>query len=193
MRRNLYLLFVSAFFSVTAFSQADFEKKAHLSAGIGFGSGTENIKKVGLTTWIQLNYQVSKNFSVATEFENLDFTQPGFYENLPVDPNEMQVVDNSFSLLVKYHMPIKSRFAVRLASGWSYMTRQSKYYIYENDGTNERWFQNVFSFSDYRIPFILEIEYPLSGSIGIQARVKYNVSSGNNDTYSGGMGVSGKL
>ena len=123
----------------------------------------------------------------------MNYKQPGYYKDLPVNPNEIKVVDNNFSLLLKYHVPIKSTVKVAIASGWTYTTRQNIYYIYELDSTSQRWFRNVTSFTDYRIPLLLEIEYPISKKLNIQARVKYNLNPQNGDTYSSGVGLSLKL
>ncbi len=123
----------------------------------------------------------------------MSYTQPGYFEDLPMDPNEIKVIDNNFSLLLKYHIQIKSPIQIAVASGWTYATRQSDYYIFTSDSTSKEWFRNVSSFSDYRIPFLLEIAYPISKKINIEARVKYNLNPENGDTYSSGIGLSLKL
>ncbi len=169
------------------------QKECRITGGLGFAGATKNTKSVGQDVWLQLDYKLSEKISVATEFENMTYKQPGYYKNVPVDPNEIKVVDNNFSLLLKYHFPIKSALKISVASGWTYTTRQSQYYIYTVDSTSSDLFRNVTSFSDYRIPLLLEIEYPVSKKIDIQARVKYNLNPQNGDTYSSGIGLSLKL
>lgn len=83
------------------------------------------------------------------------------------------------------------KFAI--SSGWTYAVRQSAYYIYFNDGVVQRVYKNVTSFSDYRIPFLIELDYPVSKKINILARAKYNVNPENGNTYSSGIGLSLKL
>jgi|ERR1035437_960874 hypothetical protein len=195
MTKFFSLLFLFAFSSLVSLSQTNTQtqKECRITSGIGFAGATKNTKSVGQDVWLQLAYKLFENISIATEFENMTYKQPGYYKDLPVNPNEIKVVDNNFSLLLKYNIPIKSILKIALASGWTYTTRQSEYYIYESDSTSQHWFRNVTSFSDYRIPLLLEIEYPVSKKINIQARVKYNLNPQNGDTYSSGMGLSLKL
>ena len=195
MTKTISLLFAFALFSLASLSQTNsqIQKECRITSGVGFSGATKNTKSIGQDVWLQLDYGLSENISIATEFENMTYKQPGYYKDLPVNPNEIKVVDNNFSLLLKYHVPIKSTVKIAVASGWTYATRQSEYYIYERDSTSQRWFRNVTSFSDYRIPLLLEIEYPVSKKINIQARVKYNLNPQNGDTYSSGIGLSLKL
>ena len=195
MTKSVSLLFLFAFVSLASLSQTNSQtqKECRITSGIGFAGATSNTKSVGQDVWLQLDYKLSENISIATEFENMTYKQAGYYKDLPVNPNEIKVVDNNFSLLLKYHFPIKSAVKVAIASGWTYTTRQSEYYIYERDSTSQHWFRNVTSFSDYRIPLLIEIEYPISKKINIQARVKYNLNPQNGDTYSSGIGLSLKL
>jgi hypothetical protein len=189
------LSFLFAFLSLATLSQTNSEaqRECRITGGMGFAGATKNTKSVGQDVWLQLDYKLSQNISVATEFENMTYKQSGYYKDLPVNPNEIKVVDNNFSLLLKYDIPIKSAIKVDVASGWTYTTRQSEYYIYELDSTSQRWFRNVTSFSDYRIPLLLEVEYPVSKNINIQARVKYNLNPQNGNTYSSGLGLSLRL
>ncbi|CAN5828835.1 hypothetical protein BH10BAC2_BH10BAC2_21400 [soil metagenome] len=107
MNRFFPLLFLSIFSSATSFSQANVpaEKEFRISTGLGFASATENTKAVGTDFWMQFEYKVSKPFSIAMEFENMTYKVPGYYDDLPVNPNEIKVHDNNFSLLVKYYFP----------------------------------------------------------------------------------------
>src|ERR1035437_990697 len=195
MTKSISLLFLFAFFSLVALSQTNTQtqKKCRITSGIGFAGATNNTKSVGRDVWLQLDYKLSENISIATEFENMGYKQPGYYKDLPINPNEIQVVDNNFSLLLKYHFPIKSAIKIAVSSGWTYTTRQSEYYIFTSISTSQEWFRNVTSFSDYRIPLLLEIEYSISKTLNIQARVKYNLNPQNGDTYSSGIGLSLKL
>lgn len=195
MTRSVSLTFLFAFFSLVTLSQTNTEtqRECRITGGIGFAGATKNTKSVGQDVWLQLAYKLSENISLATEFENMAYKQPGYYKDLPVNPNEIKAVDNNFSLLFKYHISLKSKLKVAVASGWTYTTRQSNYYIFESDSISQHWFKNVTSFNDYRIPLLLEIEYPVLKKINIQARVKYNLNPQNGDTYSSGIGVSLRL
>lgn len=195
MPKSLLLFFLFILSALVSFSQTNsqIQKECRISGGFGFAGATKNTTSVGQDVWLQLDYKLSENISIATEFENMTYKQPGYYKNLPVDPNEIKVVDNNFSLLLKYHFPIKSALKISVASGWTYTTRQSQYYIYTVGSTSSDLFRNVTSFSDYRIPLLLEVEYPISKKINIQVRVKYNLNPQNGDTYSSGIGVSLKL
>jgi|ERR1035437_5828623 hypothetical protein len=195
MTKSVLLLSLFAFFSLVSLSQINTQrqKECRISSGFGFASATQNVKSVGTDIWIQLDYKLLENISIATEFENMTYKQPGYYPDLPVIPNEIKVYNNNFSLLVKYHFPTLKKINISFASGWTFSTRQNEYYIYENDGTTQHWFPNVSSFSDYRIPFLTEIGYPVSKKINIQARLKYNLNPQNGDTYSSGLGLSLKL
>ena len=88
---------------------------------------------------------------------------------------------------------MKSAIKIAVSSGWTYTTRQSKYYVYTVDSTSSDLSPNVTSFNDYRIPLLLEIEYPFSKTLNIQARAKYNLNPTDGDTYSVGIGLSLKL
>jgi hypothetical protein len=195
MTKSVLLFFLFILSDLVSFSQTNsqIQKECRITGGLGFAGATKNTKSVGQDVWLQLDYKLSESISIATEFENMTYKQPGYYKDLPVYPNEIKVVDNNFSLLLKYHIPINSTLKVAVASGWTYTIRQSEYYIYESDSTSQHWFRNVTSFSDYRIPLLLEIGYPVSKKINIQARVKYNLNPQNGDTYSSGIGLSLKL
>ena len=105
----------------------------------------------------------------------------------------MIVYNNNFSLLLKYQLAIKSPIKIAVASGWTYAVRQTLYYQYTGNATSYSISRTLNSFSDYRIPFLLEVEYPITKTINIQARGKYNLDYPNGSTYSTGMGLSLKL
>ena len=195
MKKTLPLLLLSICFYLSTSAQTNIQnvKDCTITAGIGFSGATQNTKSLGLSNWLQLAYRLSENISVATEFESLTYKQSGYYADLPVYPNEISVFNNNFSLLLKYHLPIKSKIKFAISSGWTFAMRQSAYYIYFNDGVVQSVFKNTTSFSDYRIPYLVEIEYPVSKKINIQARAKYNVNPQNGNTYSSGIGLSLKL
>ncbi|MEP7257562.1 MAG: hypothetical protein ABI687_04225 [Flavitalea sp.] len=195
MKKYLPLLFLFASLTLATFSQTNsqIQKECRISSGFGFAGATNNLKTPGTDIWIQLDYKLLQNISIATEFENMTYKQPGYYIDLPVEPNEIKVYNNNFSLLIKYHFIKNKKITIAVASGWTFSTRQNEYYIYENDGTSQHWFLNVSSFSDYRIPFIVENAYAVSKKINLLARLKYNLNPQNGDTYSGGLGLSIKL
>lgn len=195
MIKFLFLFFLFALSALVSFAQtpSQTQKECRITSGIGIAAATKNTKSAGKDVWLQLDYRLSENFSIATEYENMAYTQPGYYKDLPVDPNEIKVIDNNFSLLLKYHIQTNSRLKAAVATGWTHTTRQSEYYFYESDRVSQHWFRTVTSFSDYRIPLLLEVEYPFYKKINIQARVKYNLNPRNGNTYSGGIGLSLKL
>lgn len=196
MIKSTLLLFLFVLASLVSLSQANSQtqKECRIKSGFGFSGATKNTKSIGPDVWLQLDYHLSTNISIATEFENMNYKQPGYYKDLQVNSNEINVVDNNFSLLLKYHFQIKSPLKVAVSSGWTYTTRQNEYYfLYEIDSTSEHFTRNVTSFSDYRIPLLLEIDYPVLKKISIGARIKYNLNAQNGDTYSFGTGLSLKL
>jgi hypothetical protein len=194
MRKYLlfHLFIVSSFVS---FSQANTqtERECRIASGFGIASATQSVKSPGTDLWIQMDYRILKSVSVATEYENMTYKRPGYHDGLPVDPNEVQVYNDNFSVLLKYHFTTSKKLKISLASGWTHTTEQEDYYIYEDDGVTKHWFRNISSFSDYRIPFLAEVGYPLSKSIDIQGRVKYNLSSESVSSYAGGIGLSLRL
>jgi hypothetical protein len=193
MRKSLlFLLFLIS--SCVSFSQANTkaEKECRIASGFVFASATQSVKSVGTDIWIQLDYRLIENVSIATEYENITYKRPGYYDGIP-DPNEVQVYNDNFSVLLKYHFTNSKKLNFSLASGWTHTTEQEDYYIYEDDGVTKHWFRNISSFSDYRIPFLVEIGYPLSKRIDMEARARYNLSSESVSTYAGGIGLSLRL
>ena len=195
MKKSLHLLplFICFYLVTSAQTNVQNVRECRITAGIGFSGALLNTKTIGLSNWLQLAYRLSENISVATEFESLTYKQPEYYADLPVYPNEINVFDNNFSLLLKYHLPLKSKMKFAIASGWTFAVRQNEYYKYFNDGLVQSIYKNTTSFSDYRIPLLIEIDYPLTKKINIQARAKYNLNPQNGNTYSSGIGLSLKL
>jgi hypothetical protein len=200
MTKNIFLLIATTFFFLSSSAQTteQIEKECRISSGLGIAGATKNTKSIGTDYWLQLDYKFLKNVSIATEFENMTYKQPGSYKNLPVNPNEIKKVNNNFSLLLKYHFATKSKMKFIIASGWTYSVLTNDYYILEtrnnnNGGTYLSYFKNISAFSDYRIPFLAEIQYPFSKNLNVEARIKYNLNPQNGNTYSGGLGLSLKL
>jgi len=199
MTKSIFLLLATtfSFLSSSAQTVGQIEKECRISSGLGIAGATKNTTSIGPDYWLQLEYQFLKNVSIATEFENMSYKQPGYYENLPVKPNEIKRLNNNFSLLLKYLFPAKSKMKFTIASGWTYSVLTSDYYILEtgieNGGTYLSYFRNISGSSDYRIPFLAEIQYPFSKNLNIEARIKYNLNPQNGNTYSAGLGLSLKL
>jgi hypothetical protein len=195
MVKYLLMLTLFCFLSFISLSQTNnlFQKECRISTGIGFGNVTQNEKSAGKYIWVQLNYILSEKFSIATEFENMGYKLPGYYDDLPVNPNEVKVAENNFSLLIKYHFPSIKRIQFLLASGWSFNIQQNDYYIYEKTVNTQHWFRNVTSSSDYSIPFLAEVAYPVFKNIILETRLKYNLNRQNRNTYAAGLGLSLKL
>ena len=107
MTRPLLFLFLFALLSLVSLSQTNTQKQreCRIASGFGFASATQNVKSAGTDIWIQLDYRLLENISIATEFENMTYKQPGYYPDVPDIPNEVKVYNNNFSLLVKYHFP----------------------------------------------------------------------------------------
>jgi hypothetical protein len=120
MKKAAPLLFLFSSFALLTFSQATAppQKECRISSGFGFAGTTKNLKSIGTDIWIQLDYMLWENISIATEFENMSYKQPGYYTELPVTPNEIKVYNNNFSLLFKYHFLKAKRLTLNFASGW---------------------------------------------------------------------------
>ncbi|MCW3091764.1 MAG: hypothetical protein JWP81_2833 [Ferruginibacter sp.] len=187
---SLSLLFIS----MVAFSQENpaITKECSISTGLGFAAAPSNAKAMGRAFWLQMDYRVMEHFSIAFEVENFAYVQGGYFPDLPKEyPNEINVLNNNFSLLIKYHVASKGKLKFAFASGWTYSIRNETYYIPSDN--SQIWFANVRSSDDYRIPFLLEVQYPVSKTINVLARAKYNMNPKEGDNYSAGIGLSLKL
>ncbi len=195
MNKSLPLLFLLVSLSLASRSQTNNQagKECRISAGVGFGGVTKNSSSVGKDIWLQLDYRLLPNVSVATEFDNLNFKQPAYNTNLPASLNKIMAVANSFSLLFKYHFPLESALKLAVASGWSYTITQDQYYDYLTDSTSQETVLNTSSYSEYTIPLLLEIEYPVTKKIDVAARGKYNLYSQGGATYAVSCGISFRL
>ena len=102
-------------------------------------------------------------------------------------------------LIIPFHclssnVKTTGKLQLAFATGWSYNLRNSGYYEpNDNDLSSEIWIPHVTSFDDYRIPLLTEVQYPISRSLNLMARLKYNLNRQNGDTYSAGIGLSLKL
>jgi hypothetical protein len=116
-----------------------------------------------------------------------------FESGLPEDRDGNSIVGNSFSLLLKYH--IETKFPIKLAfvSGWTYIIKTSEYYYYASGIAPQSLRRHVSTTDDYEIPLLLEMRFPIRKAIDVQARVKFNLSTGNLGNYSSGVGLSLKL
>jgi len=189
----LILLTCVISFSSTSQTNLPGEKECRISSGIGLAGATKNSKSIGRAVWLQLGYKMSKNISIATEYENMTYQLPGFQSGLPKDFDANNVVANNFSLLLKYHVNTKLPLKLALASGWTYTIKASEYYYYEILNPPQSLRGQVSIADDYEIPLLFEMRYAIWKAIDVQARMKCNLSTGNQSTYSSGVGVSLKL
>jgi hypothetical protein len=188
-----FLLFIPSGFAQTPNS---FEKECRLAGGGGFANGFGSATG-GPDIWLQMSYRLSKNFSVATEFENMNFKKPSFYIPFGVidkDHDEQELIDNYISFLVKYHLPILSKISIAFLSGWTYFIRSNSFYNYEVAGNTVNYLYTNITLDDFSIPFSCEVYYPISKIFQVGARGKYNMNAGDNGTtYSAGLALSMKL
>jgi hypothetical protein len=195
MTKFTLLLLLSAFVSIPSKSQTNShaEKECRITSGIGFAGATKNFKSVGAYVWLQLDYKLSENISIATEFENMTYKLTSFEVGLPKELDGDNIVGNNFSLLLKYHIETNLPLKLAFGSGWTYTIKTSEYYYYERSNAPQSLRRNVSIADDYKIPLLLEMRYPIWKAIDVQARVKCNLSTGNQSTYSSGFGLSLKL
>ena len=194
MKYKLGLLTLTLFFLTVLPAQETkpFVKECRISPGFAYANGTENTKS-GSSLFLQMDYQFTPKFSLATEFENMVYKAPGYYPDLPISPNVQKLYDNYYSLLIKYHLPINSKLHASLASGWTFYTRQTEYWDYYKDPTGDRLTYRITSFSDFGIPFLLETSYPVWKNLRAGVRLKCNMNPVEGSTYSAGLGLSLKL
>jgi len=195
MPKPILLFLAVALISTATILQAEAQtqRECRITSGIGIAGAMKDSRSVGQYIWLQLDYMLSKNISIATEFENMTYKLPGYFTLLPPGLDDRKCIDNNFSLLFKYHILTKSPLKVAVASGWTYTIRANEFYIYESNGPSQHWYRNVTSFDDYEIPVLLELEYPLWKKINAQARIKCNLNPQNGSTFSTGAGLSLKL
>ena len=193
MRFKLSLLTLALIFFTVASAQdtTKLSKRCSVSSGWGLADGVGS-SKTGFTFFVQMDYRLSTKFSLATEFEHLNFDLPGYYQDSIIGPNDQQLFDNYFSVLIKYHVPFNSRFQVSLASGWTYYIRQDAYFDVRTDATSQVITLEQSSFSGHGIPFLLETYYPLWKDLSVGLRAKYNVNEYAN-SYSAAISASLKL
>ena len=169
-------------------------KECRISVGTGIAGTTRNAAKTGQNVWLQLDYGLLNNISLAFDFENMAYTHPGYYVVVPFGENEIKVIDNNFSLLIKYNLDTKKKIKLSFGSGWSYGLIQEDYFHVELFGSGSSSYrQNTTLTAAYRIPFLLEGYYAVFKNIGINVRAKYNLHPQSGNTYSAGLGLSLKL
>ena len=194
---NKYVLCFSCSIALShfSFSQATdiFEKECRISAGGGISGTFHNFRAPGLDTWYQLDYRFLRNISVAMEFDDQNYSMPGYYDLPFINPNKVMVYDNNFSILLKYHFRADKKLKVAVAGGWSWCIVQNDYYLLTSTGTSTEFIRNVSSFNDLSIPFLLEINYPLSPTVAVTTRLKYNLSIQVNPAWTTTAGLSIKL
>jgi hypothetical protein len=189
---SLLVLFSVCFLSVSSQSTTQAAKECRISSGIGLGGATNNSKSVGKDVWLQLDYRLSKNTSIAMEFENLSYKLHGYYPALPDDLDGINIVSNNFSFLFKYHIDTKLPLKFAVASGWTYTIKTREYYYYESS-TAQDLSRYLSTADDYEVPLMLEARYPLWKAIDIQARVKCNLNTQKQSAFSSGIGLSLRL
>ncbi|CAN5393368.1 hypothetical protein BH11BAC3_BH11BAC3_02840 [soil metagenome] len=168
-------------------------KECRIAGGFGFAGAANNLKAIGKSSWLQLDYLFTKQFSVATEFQNSQFTNNGPNPLVRFKPNEEIIVNNSFTLLLKYHLQEFGKFKAAIGTGWAYNIEASDYYSVQIDSNSYSALKYVNYYDDYRIPLIVQLDYPLSKVINIQTRVRYNVSRQYGNSYSAGIAIAVKL
>ena len=194
MRFKLSLLTLALVFfnTISAQDTTQFSKKCSISSGLGYANAV-NGSKGGTTFFIQMDYQFSPQFSLATEFEHMNFDVPGYYPDSIISNNVQHFYDHYFSLLIKYHLPLNSKIHASIASGWTYLIRQTDYYDVYTEPTGQLINHRMSSINNFGIPFLLETDYPVWKNLSAGVRVKYNFNPGYGDTYSAGIAVSLKL
>ena len=85
------------------------------------------------------------------------------------------------------------KFKATVGTGWAYNIEASDYYTVRIDSNSYSASKYVNYYDDYRIPFIAQLDYPLSKIINIQTRVRYNVSRQYGNSYSAGLAFAIKL
>ena len=189
----LLVLAVCCFQSVFAQSTIQTAKECRIAGGIGFGGALSNGQAAGRELWLQLDYKLNQQFSVAMEFENMTYTLLAYSFPVPEELKGRNMVGNHFSLFIKYHIETRSPLKLALGSGWTYALKTEAYYYYANSSAMQDLRYNVNTFDDYDVPVLLEFGYPLSNVINVQARVKCHFTTVNRNTYASGIGLSLKL
>jgi hypothetical protein len=189
------LVFLPFFLSFTSKSQTNLqaEKECRITSGIGLAGATNNAKSAGREFWLQLDYKLSKNISLATEFENVSYKLQGYDLTLPENFDGINVIGSNFSLLFKYHLETTLPLKFAVASGWTYTLKTNEHYYYEGGRTIQDLHRYVSTADSYEIPLLLEVRYPIWKAIDIQARVKCNLNTQKQSNYSSGIGLSLRL
>lgn len=190
MVQKITTLICGLFLSVSVFAQytsSNF-KECRVSGGFGISSGIKNAS-ANTSAFLQLDYSFSPNFSLATDFAYLPYTRPGYITDLPIQPNIQRIWDNNFSLLIKYHLPINSKFKTSVATGWTFIVKQSEYYTYTKDINGTTIFRDRSTSSDFGIPFFVDTNYPLWKNLSAVFRISYYANANMGSTYAIGAGI----
>lgn len=183
------LLVIATTLSFYCFSQdtAAFKKECKLSAGVSYAN-TFSGGKGGTSSSFQLGYQLSKNFSIAMEFDEMGFKTKGFVPHLVPDTRFLDLV---YSGIVKYHFDTKGKIKFAAGSGWSFLVREVDYYEYTTteQGSDVHFKSNISS--DYIIPVVAEAEYPITKKFALLLRARYYFVP--NDTQSFNVGVAASI
>lgn len=191
------LLLITASSLNTIAQRPSLEKPFTIAAGLGYANSTEKDATGIGAVWFQMEYQPCKNFSLATEFENMGYYFPLYfkYSNSEPDSYNAKAVVNTFSFLAKYHLlaTSESKFNLSIASGISYAIIQKEDFITITDSSGTSWLPTTNNSNKFRIPFLLEAAYPVYKFISLQARIKYSYGPGEEGLYNAGLGVAFKF
>jgi len=67
----LFLLCVTQ--QLSAQEEPSYNKEFRISTGIGLANATENVRSTGPGFWFQFDYKIAKHFSIAMEFEQMNY------------------------------------------------------------------------------------------------------------------------
>jgi hypothetical protein len=138
MKYKLNVLLITLLYWNITYGQSDSlnSKECRITAGFGFAGATKHLEALGTSSWLQLDYLFTKQFSVATEFQNSTFINKGPNPLVRIKPNEEIIVTNSFTLLLKYHLQEFGKFKAAVGTGWAYNIEASDYYTVRIDSNS---------------------------------------------------------
>ena len=189
----LVLVFLFSTLVATSQTSSSSFKEVRVSGGVGIAYPQVNPLSPGQYLWLQHAYRFAPKVWIATEYESMVYKRPTFYSYSPPEYDKIKFYDHNISLLFKYQVITTNKTKLVAASGWTYCIQQREQYepIFADNGVF--WSRRVTSFSEYKIPLLVELEYPLFKAVNIQARVKYNLVANDRSTYGAGIGASLKL
>lgn len=162
-----------------------------LSLGYGYFNQIKN-NDAGGNVWIQADYKFHKQISFAMEFENASFEIPIVYGTIGL-PNRQYVIDNSFTLMCKYHLPSKSKIQIALGGGASYRLRTREYFDSITSISGSSYSREIEITDAIGVPLGIEIRYPLTKFLHIGVRIRSNLYLVQRSTYGGGLLLAIKL